>query len=198
MSIEVINVDDLLACHEDFVEATLKNCMITDTALLRIISRLCAVCIEFCDFMQVINVDDLLACHEDFVEATLKNCMITDTALLRIISRLCAVCIEFCDFMQSTAKTMEKSLDNTVSFSDSIAIMDKRFTIILMSMFDKINDNNASTSGADKLMNIVNRFHSNSYYSEQREKMYAGFLDTASESSISNSKSVPKPEQTVK
>lgn len=53
---------------------------------------------------------------------------------------------------------MEKSLDNTVSFSDSIAIMDKRFTIILMSMFDKINDNNASTSGADKLMNIVNRY----------------------------------------
>lgn len=49
----VENVDDVLAVHQDFLDLCLKNCMLTDTALLRSIINLCGVCLKFCDFIQV-------------------------------------------------------------------------------------------------------------------------------------------------
>ncbi|XP_020706235.1 gamma-tubulin complex component 2 isoform X3 [Athalia rosae] len=49
---KVSNVDDVLSVHQDLLDNCLKECMLTDPGLLGCITSLCAVCIEFCHFMQ--------------------------------------------------------------------------------------------------------------------------------------------------
>jgi gamma-tubulin complex component 2 len=53
--IQVNNVDDVLVCHSDFLDNCLKDCMLTDPALLRTVNKLMAVCVQFCHFIQVIH-----------------------------------------------------------------------------------------------------------------------------------------------
>lgn len=49
----VENVDDVLAVHQDFLDNCLKNCMLTDSILLKSTTKLFKVCAKFCDFIQV-------------------------------------------------------------------------------------------------------------------------------------------------
>lgn len=47
------NIDDVLAYHEDFLDHCLKNCMLTNTELLKRIITVCNTCISFCQFIEV-------------------------------------------------------------------------------------------------------------------------------------------------
>ncbi|XP_014217679.1 gamma-tubulin complex component 2-like isoform X2 [Copidosoma floridanum] len=49
---KVSNVDEVLNVHQDLQDSYLKECMLTDPELLSCITGICAVCIEFCKFMQ--------------------------------------------------------------------------------------------------------------------------------------------------
>ncbi|KAJ3659485.1 hypothetical protein Zmor_011173 [Zophobas morio] len=49
---KVNNVDEILACHCDFLDSCLKDCMLTIPPILRTITKLLAICVEFCQFMQ--------------------------------------------------------------------------------------------------------------------------------------------------
>ena len=53
---KVSNVDDVLSVHQDLQDSYLKECMLTDPDLLGCITGICAVCVEFCNFMQIENV----------------------------------------------------------------------------------------------------------------------------------------------
>lgn len=48
-----INIDDVLRCHEDFLDQCLKNCFLTSPDLLKTIIQLCNICIDFCNFIEV-------------------------------------------------------------------------------------------------------------------------------------------------
>lgn len=50
---QVSNVDDVLSVHQDLQDSYLKECMLTDPDLLGCITNICAICVEFCNFMQV-------------------------------------------------------------------------------------------------------------------------------------------------
>ena len=50
---QVSNVDDVLSVHQDLQDSYLKECMLTDPDLLGSITGICAICTEFCNFMQV-------------------------------------------------------------------------------------------------------------------------------------------------
>jgi hypothetical protein len=54
--IQVNNVDDVLVCHSHFLEQCLKECMLSNPALLRTVNKLMAVCVQFCHFIQVIHL----------------------------------------------------------------------------------------------------------------------------------------------
>ncbi|XP_011257254.1 gamma-tubulin complex component 2 isoform X2 [Camponotus floridanus] len=53
---KVSNVDDVLNVHQDLQDSYLKECMLTDPDLLGCITGICAICVEFCNFMQIENV----------------------------------------------------------------------------------------------------------------------------------------------
>ncbi|MCL4126577.1 UNVERIFIED_CONTAM: hypothetical protein GTU68_045281 [Idotea baltica] len=47
---KVENVDEVLACHSDFLNGCMKHCMLTSPELLRIVSKLTKICINFANF----------------------------------------------------------------------------------------------------------------------------------------------------
>ncbi|XP_017775913.1 PREDICTED: gamma-tubulin complex component 2-like isoform X2 [Nicrophorus vespilloides] len=49
---KVSNVDEILDCHNHFLNMCLKDCMLTITNLLVIITKLLSICVSFCKFMQ--------------------------------------------------------------------------------------------------------------------------------------------------
>lgn len=49
----VENVDEVLEVHQDFLDDCLHNCMLKDPELLRLIGKLCDICLNFCKFIQV-------------------------------------------------------------------------------------------------------------------------------------------------
>lgn len=51
----VENVDEVLLVHQDFLDDCLHNCMLKDPELLRLIGKLCDICLSFCKFIQVCN-----------------------------------------------------------------------------------------------------------------------------------------------
>ncbi|KAJ2950612.1 hypothetical protein O0L34_g8866 [Tuta absoluta] len=50
---KVNNVDEVLERHNDFLEACLCDCMLTSPQLLKAVTALCLVCVQFCTFIQV-------------------------------------------------------------------------------------------------------------------------------------------------
>ncbi|KAL4714483.1 hypothetical protein ACJJTC_017778, partial [Scirpophaga incertulas] len=49
---KVNNVDEVLERHNDFLEACLGDCMLTSPQLLKAVTAVCLVCVEFCTFIQ--------------------------------------------------------------------------------------------------------------------------------------------------
>ena len=50
---QVSNIDDVLNYHTDFLNNCLKDCMLTNPDLLKIVHKLMMVCVTFCNFIQV-------------------------------------------------------------------------------------------------------------------------------------------------
>ncbi|XP_050672625.1 gamma-tubulin complex component 2-like isoform X2 [Leptidea sinapis] len=49
---KVNNVDEVLERHNDFLESCLGDCMLTSPQLLKAVTTLCLVCVQFCAFIQ--------------------------------------------------------------------------------------------------------------------------------------------------
>ncbi|XP_034825232.1 gamma-tubulin complex component 2-like isoform X2 [Maniola hyperantus] len=49
---KVNNVDEVLERHNDFLESCLGDCMLTSPQLLKAVTTLCLVCVQFCTFIQ--------------------------------------------------------------------------------------------------------------------------------------------------
>lgn len=47
------NIDEVLFYHEDFLDHCLKNCLLCLTDVLKIIIKICNLCIDFCKFIEV-------------------------------------------------------------------------------------------------------------------------------------------------
>lgn len=47
------NIDEVLFYHEDFLDHCLKNCMLCFSDILKVIIKICNLCIEFCKFIEV-------------------------------------------------------------------------------------------------------------------------------------------------
>lgn len=53
-------MDDVLAYHTDFLNNCLKDCMLTNPDLLKIVHKLMMVCVTFSNFIQVSTRDMFL------------------------------------------------------------------------------------------------------------------------------------------
>ena len=59
---QVSNIDDVLNYHTDFLNNCLKDCMLTNPELLKIVHKLMMVCVTFCNFIQVFLPSSKLLC----------------------------------------------------------------------------------------------------------------------------------------
>ena len=86
---KVSNVDDVLSVHQDLQDSYLKECMLTDPNLLACITAICAVCIEFCNFMEDENGDMSKEKGASFEETILSLDEKFTQVLIRLLDRIC-------------------------------------------------------------------------------------------------------------
>ncbi|XP_041973122.1 gamma-tubulin complex component 2-like isoform X2 [Aricia agestis] len=142
---KVNNVDEVLERHSDFLESCLGDCMLTSPQLLKAVTTLCLVCVQFCTFMQEM--------HKYSVDAEL-NCMLGPT-------------YDCTDYDESAGNTV--SGGSSDSFGRSVSRYGLRFTAALLSVL-AIIDRMARDNNTNKLLNISARLNFNTYYVKQLEK----------------------------
>ncbi|XP_032680668.1 gamma-tubulin complex component 2-like isoform X2 [Odontomachus brunneus] len=138
---KVSNVDDVLSVHQDLQDSYLKECMLTDPDLLGCITNICAICVEFCNFMQHMSryyIDAELtsmigACQEDVYEYEVENGVATK--------------------------------DGAGSFEETIVSLDEKFTQVLLRLLDRICDLGCHNNN-EKLLNVLCRLDFNLFYTD--------------------------------
>lgn len=50
---QVTNVDQVLTCHNDFLNLCMADCLLTNPGLLHTVNILLGVCVSFCRFFEV-------------------------------------------------------------------------------------------------------------------------------------------------
>ncbi|XP_060530433.1 gamma-tubulin complex component 2-like isoform X2 [Cylas formicarius] len=69
---KVQNVDEILACHCDFLDSCLEDCMLTIPEILNTVIDLLNICVDFCKFMQN-DVMILSSSHETELDLSFKD-----------------------------------------------------------------------------------------------------------------------------
>ncbi|CAG9563414.1 unnamed protein product [Danaus chrysippus] len=143
----VNNVDEVLERHNDFLESCLGDCMLTSPQLLKAVTTLCLVCVQFCTFIQEMR--------KYFVDAEL-NSMLGTT---------------YDNDYETTVSSAEAvpGSGSADSFSRSVSRYGLRFTAALLSVL-AIIERMARDNNTNKLLNISARLNFNTYYVKQLEK----------------------------
>ncbi|XP_078583953.1 gamma-tubulin complex component 2-like [Branchiostoma floridae x Branchiostoma japonicum] len=153
----VSNVDDVLHHHMDFLDKCLKDCMLTNTELLKIVSKLMVVCITFCNCIQRLT-QTFLADEELQLTAPPGKGKLTDA-----------------DIRKNKAKVVSEHVDELVSsdsFEDTITNFDRNFSSLLLSLLDRLS-HFSSSDCEHNMMNIIYRIDFNGHYTEQLEQFSA-------------------------
>ncbi|XP_011499905.1 PREDICTED: gamma-tubulin complex component 2-like [Ceratosolen solmsi marchali] len=138
---KVSNVDDVLSVHHDLQDSYLKECMLTDPELLACITGLCAVCIEFCEFMQHMS--------RYFIDAELTS--------------MIGTCQD--DILEPESECSGNSNIEGSSFEERIGFLDNQFTAVLIRLLNRICDLGCDNSN-EKLLNVVCRLDFNLFYTQ--------------------------------
>ncbi|CAH1800217.1 unnamed protein product [Owenia fusiformis] len=154
----VSNIDDVLAFHTDFLNNCLKDCMLTNPNLLKIVHKLMVVCVTFSNFVQRLgkstDVDTELAkLSQDASRSPRKT---TDA-----------------ETRKATSKVVSDHVDQLASsenFERTINKFDNNFTKLLVQLLDQILDFNMENSD-QRLMNMLYRLDFNGFYTEKLESL---------------------------
>ncbi|XP_052239668.1 gamma-tubulin complex component 2-like isoform X1 [Dreissena polymorpha] len=175
----VSNVDDVLGFHSDFLNNCLKDCMLTNPQLLKIVHKLMMVCVTFSNFIQRLG-------HTTEVQ---MDALVGDKHPR-----------DFADKGKSSekhkqkAKVLSEHVDDLVrneNFERTIANFDANFSRLLLELLDRIMEFSQSNDGV-KLLNILYRLDFNGFYTERLEALSAeraAALNTSTHSSESGSTS---------
>ncbi|CAH1251170.1 TUBGCP2 [Branchiostoma lanceolatum] len=153
----VSNVDDVLHHHMDFLDKCLKDCMLTNTELLKIVSKLMVVCITFCNCIQRLT-RTFLADEELQLTAPAGKGKVTEA-----------------DLRKTRTKVVSEHVDELVSsdsFEDTITNFDRNFSSLLLSLLDRLS-HFSSSDCEHNMMNIIYRIDFNGHYTEQLEQFSA-------------------------
>nr|CAD7569218.1 unnamed protein product [Timema californicum] len=149
----VNNVDEVLVCHSDFLDTCLKDCMLTNPDLLRIVNSLMSACEQFCQFMQQMT--------KYYVDAELTSMLGpgyegSDT---------------YCESPEPPTNTSIKECSGG-SFKQRINKFDDEFTSVLVTLLDNISSLGRENN-SEKLVNVLYRLNFNAFYTEYLEKLCA-------------------------
>ena len=153
----VENIDDVLAYHTDFLNNCLKDCMLTNPDLLKIVHKLMVVCVTFSNFLlrleHTTNVE--LEANKPTSFASMHAARHKDDP----------------DKKKSTSAVIKDSVDSvgsSSSFERSIINFDKNFSKMLVELLSRIMEASAGPS-ENKLMNLIYRLDFNGFYTAEVE-----------------------------
>lgn len=135
----VSTVDDVLACHTDFLDACLKDCMLTNSDVLRTITELMVVCATYSSCMKQysnLSISKLID-HDD------KSNVLTHIILKRTAQLI-------------TTDNIEQTISN----------FDREFTKHVLTLLKKLT--HISTSESEhSMLNLVARLDYNNFFTEK-------------------------------
>ena len=131
-------IDDVLMTHNDFLDKCLRDCMLSNREVLKIMSRMMAVCVTFTNHMQkVVQQLEVQSLQES-----------APSARGRLRARLLSVDLE--------------EIVSSESFEQTITNFDKNFTRDLVELLDMLYSMNNDT-----VSSMVGRLDFNGYYQER-------------------------------
>ncbi|XP_044734773.1 gamma-tubulin complex component 2-like isoform X2 [Chrysoperla carnea] len=158
---KMVDIDEVLNCHNDFLDMCLKDCMLTNPILLRTVTKLLHICMEFCSFIQRMQryyVDaELSSMISTTHEATEHFWQSPEHSLSNSMSASMSASMFGPDQTQPHAPVVEALISESESFEQSIKRFDVQFSTILLSLMNKINDLGRQNTN-DKLVNLLYRF----------------------------------------
>lgn len=155
---DVSNVDDVLRLHTGFLNNCLKDCMLTNPDLLRIVHKLMMVCVTFSNFMQ--RVYKASSIEQEASPLTMASTL--QALPVRRDAERHAAAVKG---VVASHVEMEGSDD----YESTIATFDGNFSKLLVSLLSSITELSLSNSSDHKLMNLVYRLDFNSFYSSRIE-----------------------------
>ncbi|KAK3086762.1 hypothetical protein FSP39_022926, partial [Pinctada imbricata] len=174
----VLNVDDVLAYHTDFLNMCMADCMLTNPDLLKIVHKIMMVCVTFSNFIQRLSLSstvetDEKPTRESSLQATGKERK------------------EMTHKEKTKSKVVTEHVDligASENYERTIANFDANFSRLLLELLEKIMDY-SSNSGQLKLFNILYRLDFNGFYTEKLEALSAekAAMESSTHSSESSS-----------
>ncbi|XP_076466365.1 gamma-tubulin complex component 2-like isoform X2 [Babylonia areolata] len=162
----VSNVDDVLVFHTDFLNSCLKDCMLTNPDLLKIVHKLMMVCVTFSNFVQRLS-------QSTTVEAEVSR--LTKENSLQALGNQHPSTKDDMKKKAAATKVVSEHVDQLVSsenFERTITNFDANFSRLLLDLLDKILDM-SSKNYDHKLSNIIYRLDFNGFYTERLEAVTA-------------------------
>lgn len=170
----VTNIDGVLEKHNDFLDRCLKDCMLTNIELLKVVSKLMLVCVTFTN------------CMQRFTQSASVESQETDATGVSPMSKKGPPPGEQ-EKRKTTAKVVFDHVDQMISgedFERTIQNFDNNFSRHLMDLLEKLS-HYSTTDCEHQMLNIIARLDHNGYYTAQLEKYVAqesGALSGSSES----------------
>ncbi|XP_077999830.1 gamma-tubulin complex component 2-like [Glandiceps talaboti] len=153
----ISNIDDVIAHHADFLDKCLKDCMLTNTELLKIVSKLLLVCVTFHNFVQ--RVTESMNVEEVNRQTGRNKRKETHDA----------------DDRQTTSKVVSDHVDQVLmseNFERTVETFDSNFSKHLIDLLDKLSVY-SHTECEHNMMNIIYRLNFNGFYTQPLEKLAA-------------------------
>ncbi|XP_067876739.1 gamma-tubulin complex component 2 [Heterodontus francisci] len=160
------NIDEVLSYHTSFLDNCMKDCMLTNTVLLKIFSKLMSVCVMFTNcmqrFTQSIKIDSemtrLTLEHGTMKGPPTQSERSEETEKKRLTKKFVA---EHADALHSTS-----------GFEGTINTFDNNFSSNLLDLLDRLSI--SSTNDCEhSMINIIYRLDFNGFYTERLERMSA-------------------------
>jgi len=154
----VKNVDEVLDCHTDFLRQCLQDCLLTNTDMLRILSKLLMLCVSFSNFMTGINRQvDSAREKEKLEHATLAGPPTlqekrSETDRIGTATR-------------ETITHLEE-LTSSVEHIDTVNMFEKNFLNTLMTLLNRVTFISRE-QGQHCLFNILHKLDYNGFYRSQ-------------------------------
>nr|CAB3267375.1 gamma-tubulin complex component 2 [Phallusia mammillata] len=180
-----VNVDEVLDFHTDFLRQSLQDCLLTNTDLLRLLSKLLMLCVAFSNFMQSLSrqVDGPML-EEKLEHMTLSGPPTEDEKRMESDRLLTAT--------RETSTHLE-DLTSSEEHLASVSTFERNFSTVLKQLLQDIAFISRE-QGQHCLFNILHKLDYNGFYQSQIIEEEEGTADsTTATDLISKHHKQPSP-----
>lgn len=160
------NIDEVLSYHTSFLDNCMKDCMLTNTVLLKIFSKLMSVCVMFTNCMQ--KFTQSIKIDSEMMRLTLEHGTMKGPPTQSERSEE----VEKKRLTKKFAAEHIEALHSASGFEGTINTFDNNFSTNLLDLLDRLSV--SSTNDCEhSMINIIYRLDFNGFYTERLERMSA-------------------------